>query len=59
VAATEEEVPVEVEPKVEPVEPVIVPWTEETRKTLKITTHRVEDKDVIEILDSDDEMPGE
>jgi hypothetical protein len=61
---TVEEAKAVVEPKPEPVEPVIlpviVPWTDETRKELKITTRKNEaGKEVIKILDSDDEMPDE
>jgi hypothetical protein len=48
-----------VEPKLEPVEPVIVPWTKKGRKKLWITTRKIADKDVIKILDSEDEVPVE
>jgi hypothetical protein len=46
---------------VEPVlPPVIKPWDEDTRKELKITTRKNEDSnEVIEILNSDNEMPVE
>jgi hypothetical protein len=62
--ASEEDGEAEVEPKPEPVElvlpPAIVQWTNEEMKELKITTHKNEKgKEVIEILDSDDEMPAE
>jgi hypothetical protein len=54
---------VEVEPKpglVEPViPPVVVKWTKKNRQKLRITTHKLTDKDVIEILDSEDELPVE
>jgi hypothetical protein len=61
---TEEEGEAEVEPKPEPVEPVlppvIVPWTDETLKELKITMHKNDaGKEVIESLDLDDEMLAE
>jgi hypothetical protein len=52
-----------VEPKPEPVKPVIppvvVPWMKKNCKKLRITTHKIVDKDVIEILDSEDELPVE
>jgi hypothetical protein len=48
------------EPKLEPVElvilPVIVRWTKKNRKKLWITTRKIVDKDMIEILDSEDEL---
>jgi hypothetical protein len=47
-------------PKPEPVEPVVpkvvIPWTKEKCKELKITTHKINDKMVIEIHDSGDEF---
>jgi hypothetical protein len=50
----------EVEPKPEPVEPVIPPviveWTKKNQKKLRITTRKIADKDVIEILNSEDEL---
>jgi hypothetical protein len=62
-AATVERGEAVVEPKPEPVEPVIplviIPWTKKGRKKLQITTHKIADKDVIEILDSEDEVPVE
>jgi hypothetical protein len=62
-AATVEGGEAVVEPKLEPVEPVIlpviVPWTKKGRKKLRITTCKIADKDVIEILDSEDEVPVE
>jgi hypothetical protein len=52
-----------VEPKPEPVEPVIppvvVPWTKKNCKKLRITTRKIVDEDVIEILNSEDELPVE
>jgi hypothetical protein len=62
-AATVEGGEAVVEPKPEPVEPVIppviVPWTKKGRKKLRITTRKIADKDVIEILNSEDEVPVE
>jgi hypothetical protein len=52
-----------VKPKPELVKPVVLPvivkWTKKNRKKLRITTHKIADKDVIEILDSEDELPVE
>jgi hypothetical protein len=52
-----------VEPKPELVEPVIppviVPWMKKERKKLRITTRKITEKEVIEILHSEDEMPVE
>jgi hypothetical protein len=62
-AATVEGGEAVVEPKPEPVEPVIppviVPWMKKGCKKLRITTRKIADKDVIEILDSEDEVPVE
>jgi hypothetical protein len=47
---------VQVEPKAELVELVIVPWTNENIKKLRITVHQDVGHDIIKILDTDDEM---
>jgi hypothetical protein len=56
-ATTVEEVEAEVEPKAKP---VIKLWTDKTHKEFKITTCKDNNgKEVIEILNSDDEMLNE